>query len=121
MAKKKTGRPDARYSDSDAAPRVVSEKRLTFFMPELMHSQIEMISAQCKVENVTARQNGHADEDEPLLPETPSAVMREAVEFLLDTLRNSKDRVRTHEDWESRLDTIRKVLKKGGYVLGSPK
>lgn len=118
MAKKKTGRPDARYRDSDAAPRVVSEKRLTFFMPERMHSQIEMISAQCKVENVTARQNGHAD-DEPLLPETPSAVMREAVEYLLDTLRNAKDRVRTQEEWDARLDTIRKVLKKGGYVLES--
>jgi hypothetical protein len=72
-------RPDKRYRDPDKAPGIVSEKRLTFFLPHAMFRRLKLAGGNCQVAN--AKANGNAG-DAPELPESPSALARLAIEAL---------------------------------------
>lgn len=109
-AKSKAGnaRPDRRYKDPDAAPPIVSEKRLTFFLPEETFRALRLQTGYFQVNNAEG-----AESDDPL-PETPSALVREAIDFWLDQFRTSRDRLRSDDEWSKRLDALRLAIKKRG-------
>ena len=107
-AKSKAGnaRPDRRYKDPDAAPPIVSEKRLTFFLPEETFRALRLQTGYFQVQNAEL-----GDGDDPL-PETPSALVREAIDFWLDQFRPARERLRNDDDWDKRLDALRQAIKR---------
>ena len=107
--KKKAGsRSDRRYKDQDVAPAIVSEKRLTFFLPDNTFRVLRLHTGYFQVHNA---QTGESDDS---LPETPSALVREAIDMWIDQFRTPGDRRRSEAEWEARLAQLRKVLKQLG-------
>ena len=100
-ARKKTSRGDRRYKDAEDAPSIVSEKRLTFFLPESTLRDLRMHAGFFQVQNAT----GDAD-----LPESPSALVREAVEYWLDMFREKDTRLRPSAEWTERVKMMREAI-----------
>ncbi len=107
-AKSKAGhaRPDRRYKNPDAAPPIVSEKRLTFFLPDETFRALRLQTGYFQVNNAEGE-----DTDDPL-PETPSALVREAIDLWLDQFRATRDRLRSEDGWADRLTALRAAIKK---------
>lgn len=101
-------RTDRRYKNPAKAPLIVSEKRLTFFLPEDTFRALRLHTGFFQVANVEGA--GHPIEDEPL-PETPSALTRVAIDFWLDQFRPARLRTRTQEEWDALIDDCRAALK----------
>jgi len=101
-----TARPDRRYKDPQQAPSIVSEKRLTFFLPEETYRALRKQTGLFQVANAEAR------EPDVELPETPSALVREAIEYWLDQFRESTERIRSEKNWEDRLKALQAALKR---------
>ncbi|MGE0434057.1 MAG: hypothetical protein AB7K09_06525 [Planctomycetota bacterium] len=101
-------RSDRRYKDQEAAPPIVSEKRLTFFLPEETFRILRLHTGYFQVNNA------RNDESDDPLPETPSALVREAIDMWIDQFRTPKDRSRTDAEWEARMESLRKALKQLG-------
>ncbi|MGE3852760.1 MAG: hypothetical protein AB7K09_13540 [Planctomycetota bacterium] len=103
------GRGDRRFKDPDAARLIVSEKRLTFFMPEVTFRALRLQAGYFQVRNAEGEET-----DDPL-PESPSGLVREAIEFWLDQFlpAGAAERSRTDGEWSARLDLLRAALKKG--------
>lgn len=100
------GRPDQRYKDQDNAPGIVSEKRLTFFVPELTYRQLRLYAGLFQAANADI------NDDDDRLPESPSALLRDAVHFYLDQMRNAKERTRSEAEWQARFEYLRSAAKK---------
>ncbi len=98
-------RPDRRFKNVRHAPQVVSEKRMTFFLPETGFRELRLHAGYFQVANIEAN-----EVDDPA-PESPSALVREAVDYWLDQFRNASDRARTPEAWTKRFAALRKALK----------
>ena len=94
----KAPRIDRRFKDPENAPPIVSEKRLTFFMVADTYREIRLQSGQFQVANVIA-----GDDSADALPETPSAVVRDAIEYWLDQFLPAKERAKTDAEWKERI------------------
>ena len=102
----KRGRPDQRYKDAAAAPVIVNEKRLTFFLAMSVYRDLRLQAGYSQV------LNAQTDTDDRL-PESPSALVREAIEYWLDHFAPAAGRHRSEREWDERLDTMRAATKRG--------
>lgn len=102
MAKK--ARRDLRFKDAESAPPIVSEKRITIFLLESVFREMRVQAGFLRVANATA------DADDPL-PESPSAVAREAVAYWLDQFAAFEDRTRTPAEWEAFIARAKKAMR----------
>ena len=69
------GRIDRRYKNTTDAPEIVSEKRLTFFLADATFRTVKEEAGKCIIAN--CREEGLD------LPESPSAMVRFAVDHLI--------------------------------------
>lgn len=67
-------RTDRRYKDAENAPEIVSEKRLTFFLPQEVFLSVKRKASLCVIAN--------CDDGADKLPESPSSMVRFAIEVL---------------------------------------
>lgn len=100
-------RPDRRYKNPASAPPIVSEKRLTFFLPSDTFKALRLQSGRCQVANASGSSETSAGE----LPETPSALTRMAIDYWLDHFRPARERTRTDEEWEAVIQDVRAAQK----------
>jgi len=107
----RTARADRRYKDPAAAPSIVSEKRLTFFLPDETFRSLKLQTGYFQIANNLA-DVGSTDPDQ--FPETPSALVREAVDYWLDHFRPKKEQLRSDKEWEARMQALRDAVRRRG-------
>lgn len=98
-------RPDRRYKNPETAPDIISEKRLTFFLPDETFRALRLHSGLCQVINA------QEDSDAEPLPETPSALCRIAIDYWLDQFRPARERTRSEAEWQETLKRMRVAIK----------
>ncbi len=82
------------------------EKRMTFFITDTAFRSLRLQSGLFQVSNANADADTPADE---LLPESPSALVREAVDFWLDAFGRENDAM-SDEERDERMKTMKKAL-----------
>ena len=97
---------DRRYKDPSIAPDIVSEKRITFFMPNRSYKAIKLLLAYCELANIEQPDLGP-------FPEKPSAFIREAIDYYLDAIIGDFTK-KENEEWKSHIKGLKEVLKKQG-------
>lgn len=99
-------RADRRYKNPNDAPAIMSEKRLTFFLPDDTFRALRRQTGYFQVANASDESDAPTE-----LPATPSALVREAIDFWLDQFRDPSEQIRSKAEWEARLNRLRKALK----------
>ncbi len=85
---------------------MVSEKRMTFFLSDSNFRELRLQTGYFQVSNLVSENTADPG------PESPSALVREAVDFWLDHFRNDADRTRSMKEWDQRIAMLRTAVKK---------
>lgn len=107
MAENKTApRRDKRYKNNDSAPTIVSEQRLTFFLPDSAMRELRRQAGMVAAANASAEATAEID------AETPSAIVRMACMYWLDQFRAAADRTATEKEWQEKISAVRAATKR---------
>jgi len=119
MPNKDFSNRDKRYKDPTKAPEIVSEKRITFFMPNRAYKAIKLLLAYCELANIEQLESGN-------FPQKPSAFIRLAIDYYLDAIFGDFTGKKP-EDWQEEITTLKNILKNQGIEsaeqlpLGNPR